>query len=216
MNYISHHGIEGQHWGVRNGPPYPLNKAGKKALLKQKKREYKVAVKDAKKYVQDQVTPITLGTGLVGGLLMSRQVVKNDAYKQQIQRIERIKKEIKDIKHNKVSSIITPENIEVGKHKVDNELRLDNAFSKMSNKERVALAKNNGRFEMEFSEIWPFYPAEDASSVKNYAKQEKLRVYSGYLDRLFTENGRNDEAAQEYLDREVDKLRKGKLGSYLG
>lgn len=24
-DYISHHGIKGQHWGVRNGPPYPLN-----------------------------------------------------------------------------------------------------------------------------------------------------------------------------------------------
>lgn len=23
--YISHHGIQGQKWGVRNGPPYPLN-----------------------------------------------------------------------------------------------------------------------------------------------------------------------------------------------
>ena len=24
MNYISHHGIKGQKWGVRNGPPYPI------------------------------------------------------------------------------------------------------------------------------------------------------------------------------------------------
>lgn len=23
-NYLSHHGIQGQHWGVKNGPPYPL------------------------------------------------------------------------------------------------------------------------------------------------------------------------------------------------
>lgn len=25
--YISHHGVKGQHWGIRNGPPYPLYKS---------------------------------------------------------------------------------------------------------------------------------------------------------------------------------------------
>lgn len=28
-NVIAHHGIKGQKWGVRNGPPYPLDKSGK-------------------------------------------------------------------------------------------------------------------------------------------------------------------------------------------
>lgn len=27
-NHLEHHGREGQRWGVRNGPPYPLNKEG--------------------------------------------------------------------------------------------------------------------------------------------------------------------------------------------
>lgn len=27
--FLEHHGIKGQKWGVENGPPYPLNKAGK-------------------------------------------------------------------------------------------------------------------------------------------------------------------------------------------
>lgn len=27
-DYILHHGIAGQHWGVRNGPPYPLGRSG--------------------------------------------------------------------------------------------------------------------------------------------------------------------------------------------
>jgi len=25
-SYLSHHGVEGQKWGIQNGPPYPLNK----------------------------------------------------------------------------------------------------------------------------------------------------------------------------------------------
>lgn len=37
--YISHHGIEGQKWGVRNGPPYPLKESlstrvGRKRAIK--------------------------------------------------------------------------------------------------------------------------------------------------------------------------------------
>ena len=38
-DYISHHGVEGQKWGVKNGPPYPLEPSrdfhGKKPTKKQ-------------------------------------------------------------------------------------------------------------------------------------------------------------------------------------
>ena len=29
---LSHHGIKNQKWGKRNGPPYPLDKEGKKSF----------------------------------------------------------------------------------------------------------------------------------------------------------------------------------------
>lgn len=46
-NYLSHHGIQGQHWGVKNGPPYPLKaevsqriqKKGKADVEYRKKRD---------------------------------------------------------------------------------------------------------------------------------------------------------------------------------
>ena len=43
---LSHHGIEGQKWGVRNGPPYPLGSgdhsaAEKRAMNKDNKKNYK-------------------------------------------------------------------------------------------------------------------------------------------------------------------------------
>ena len=33
-NYLVHHGIKGQHWGVQNGPPYPLGSSQKSASEK--------------------------------------------------------------------------------------------------------------------------------------------------------------------------------------
>lgn len=33
-NYLSHHGVKGQEWGVRNGPPYPIeDKVAKKKTI---------------------------------------------------------------------------------------------------------------------------------------------------------------------------------------
>lgn len=65
-NELSHHGIDGQKWGVQNGPPYPLNpsdysyaerKAMKKDLKwiaknesKIKNKAYKASKKELKKY----------------------------------------------------------------------------------------------------------------------------------------------------------------------
>lgn len=34
LNTLAHHGIKGQKWGERNGPPYPLDQSHKKALTK--------------------------------------------------------------------------------------------------------------------------------------------------------------------------------------
>ena len=40
--YLAHHGIEGQKWGVQNGPPYPLDSKGKARFNERKrKRELK-------------------------------------------------------------------------------------------------------------------------------------------------------------------------------
>ncbi len=37
ITYIAHHGIKGQEWGVRNGPPYPLSEKKHAAVVKKDK-----------------------------------------------------------------------------------------------------------------------------------------------------------------------------------
>ena len=47
-SYLMHHGVDGQQWGIQNGPPYPLDRAGRRALRAQKKQA-KAQTKQAKK-----------------------------------------------------------------------------------------------------------------------------------------------------------------------
>lgn len=37
-NVLAHHGIKGQKWGVRNGPPYPLEKSAKNDKIKEEEK----------------------------------------------------------------------------------------------------------------------------------------------------------------------------------
>lgn len=46
-NYLIHHGVEGQKWGVQNGPPYPLDKP--KYTHKEKKELNKLVKKEKKR-----------------------------------------------------------------------------------------------------------------------------------------------------------------------
>lgn len=56
MTEFLHHGIEGQKWGVQNGPPYPLDKAEAKKIRNRAARE---ASSQYKKYLKDVGKEIT-------------------------------------------------------------------------------------------------------------------------------------------------------------
>ena len=43
--YLCHHGIKGQKWGIKHGPPYPIQKVNKKKIVEMSK-SYKPSDKD--------------------------------------------------------------------------------------------------------------------------------------------------------------------------
>lgn len=47
-NELYHHGIKNQQWGVQNGPPYPLDRATHRAVVKQTRSEYKASRNDVR------------------------------------------------------------------------------------------------------------------------------------------------------------------------
>lgn len=49
MAYLCHHGIKGQKWGVKNGPPYPLKRITTKTSAKEQNDIYSTLSLDARK-----------------------------------------------------------------------------------------------------------------------------------------------------------------------
>lgn len=75
-NDLMHHGIDGQKWGVKHGPPYPLSRAESKAIrkrahhkLKEGKKLTKKEVKVYNDYQTKWAKVKTYATGINGGLI---------------------------------------------------------------------------------------------------------------------------------------------------
>ncbi len=49
-NNFLHHGIEGQKWGVRNGPPYPLDQGNANRIVQERKNKLEKYKEDKSKY----------------------------------------------------------------------------------------------------------------------------------------------------------------------
>lgn len=88
-NELYHHGIKGQKWGVRNGPPYPLQNGGKKKKSSGDKTEYsghrakkvKAAVRTAIGYVPiagQVATAVDLGRSGIKRALAKGRLKKDD------------------------------------------------------------------------------------------------------------------------------------------
>ena len=75
-SFISHHGVKGQEWGERNGPPYPLSRSKKE--IKQEKK--------TKQYEQKQQRKL-------------EKKIQTKKYKQQLKQDKELKKKIKDRKY---------------------------------------------------------------------------------------------------------------------
>lgn len=53
-NVLAHHGIKGQKWGVRNGPPYPLDKSSESGKIK---KEVKGLIISSNKFTEYALNP---------------------------------------------------------------------------------------------------------------------------------------------------------------
>ena len=70
-NYLIHYGIKGQAWGIRNGPPYPLNDSSKSST--EKKSSFHLTDKQ-KKIIKVGAAVIVTGIALYGGYKISQHM----------------------------------------------------------------------------------------------------------------------------------------------
>lgn len=74
LRYLKHHGIAGQKWGKRNGPPYPLKESNK--LLPEKKKESKNQLR----ITDNQKQYIVTGAAFISTALATINVIKSNAF----------------------------------------------------------------------------------------------------------------------------------------
>ena len=71
-DYLMHHGIKGQKWGDRNGPPYPLGSDQKSAREKRRTHSRKIGETGNKFKLSDkQQRAIKIGAGVAAGCLVA-------------------------------------------------------------------------------------------------------------------------------------------------
>lgn len=58
--YLSHHGKEGQKWGVRNGPPYPLDRKKVNANKKRQTKDLKIVKNMSNDEIKEKILRMEL------------------------------------------------------------------------------------------------------------------------------------------------------------
>lgn len=86
-NYFYHHGIDGQKWGKRNGPPYPLNRDSIGRVIKKKKSnsEPKGPAKSAMSF--DEAKERAKNSGRARDVIRYRDTMSNQELSEAVNRI---------------------------------------------------------------------------------------------------------------------------------
>ena len=84
-NYLAHHGVAGQKWGQRHGPPYPLSRDpanAKRAQADHKKNKASTKMSSNSPRVSRGTTPHSMQVHVMKGIISDRKYRKELAKKQ--------------------------------------------------------------------------------------------------------------------------------------
>lgn len=125
-DYLSHHGIKNQRWGVRHGPPYPLD--DKESRRIQKRRGNRPDEKEKKTSLNSKSTE-TLGKASVNAVRSARNIQQNIRQK-------KIEKQTNDYRHE-------IENLsDYDLRKIVNRKTMEQQYNDIRNREEVKIGKD--------------------------------------------------------------------------
>lgn len=178
QDYLAHHGVKGQKWGERNGPPYPLDSSksdGHKLLSgsgsPQGKKKYKTSEKTSHQRAERKARTdreLDRARKLYG---------KDDISEAELAALRRAKK---DIESHRITDPEMRELIEMDQmDHVDDETY--SAWDSSEKTQSIKNAKDNDMWELDFLEYTQ--NEEWANSLSpRFDKKRKLKEYAEYLD----------------------------------
>lgn len=234
-NYLMHHGIQGQKWGVKNGPPYPLDSNQKSSF---EKKEGKGLSDKQKKILKGiAITAGVIGVGAAAYYVVRKNSIKGIA--KQIPQLGKSGKAIeaaaKDIINNelKETDIVLKKGTELYKAHVEKDFDVskvdDIIYSSHNQLDRIAYRyglfnwkKNKERYEAIFKATQDLRgPNEETAreifeklynSNKEYRDSLLDSVAQGYVKAYRTRGGFNNltdqqlfEKALRYAEEDLEK-----------
>ena len=168
QQYIEHHGIPGQKWGKRNGPPYPLNDSRKSVSEKVSKRRTSFA------------KGVTLDTAESRRLRAAARVERNE---------RRLSKKKADLESGKikVEKYLKKEN------KLMRAIEKDNSkYERLSKEiqEAIKLSAKNGKKALRLETLKSNLPAQHMYDKAGFSYRGEQYLYAentGWTDFLYYE-----------------------------
>lgn len=176
-DHLEHHGIIGQRWGRRNGPPYPLNATGKE--------KFKEGLKMAKASVSKGAAAVAKKT-----VRTTSRVAKAGASTLKRRNEERLKaKRAKDLEKAMKS---------------DNKKKVSKAISKMSDKE-LQTVLNRMRLENQYRDEYRKTPQGQREASSRAFRQQLGKAATDVAMRMATEKLKQAVGLKNEYDERADK-----------
>ena len=198
-NYLSHHGIKGQKWGVMHGPPYPLG-SHTSAMIKKGK---KVAAK-AKKTYDKKIKPKVNDLAKKGSDFYEKNMPEKG--KQAINKAAKKTKEVYEVNKELAKKGIS--NYKSNYDSTKNDLKAKSVLSGTgSNKEdrsAVEKKKKKNGFEIDKEYSYTSWSPDSFNADKKYSDKVKARMRA-YID---TPNISDVAKNLDKINSDISRLRK--------